>query len=557
MTTVVQIDGAPGAGKTYTLKEKLQEHKVGGVGEDDFWWITFTRAGRDDVKPELRDVYPKAEEVEDRARTLHSLSLRLLFQEGLIEDSMDYSVPGPIIQAGNYDDEQVDPYAEFCDKKGMRYDPAAADPRRLLAGDEDTDYTGNKLFAINDYLTQTCKPPERWRDSPIDIEISGTRVKALLKEWETYKREAYPHRLFEHGDYVDFAYQAGVTPAVDLLLVDEFQDFAPLEYRLYKMWRDSGAIDDIYIAGDPNQAVYSFRGGTPYYFKNTDKDDSIDLKKSYRCPPEIASIGNAVLEAHPKTDPRGFTGRAAGGYAGWRSITNAYALRDGVIDSADRHHDAETPVMLLTRTNHQLRGLTNDLKKTGIPFEVLGSYSGIWREDLKQMLGFLNSWQSGVATAYSYSNVRLVLEYMPNGDERRSRLGSNLGDVIDHGATKEAFGDLTALDIVDRLEISAWKRDVLHNAVDAPAALNPTEVKCGTIHTAKGLESPAVYLFTTSTDHTVTQYSRNDDHAAEEHRVYYVGATRASEELHLVDGYFDGPIAPPVQKIRRRGGGVA
>lgn len=559
MTDVIQIQGAPGAGKTYTLKEKLREEKQRGVGPSGFWWLTFTRAGRDDVKAELVDVFPQSdEEPADRARTLHSLALSLLIREGFLDinDVPDDS-PGPIIVPGGVKKAEVDPYKDFCESRGMRYDPAAADPRKLLAGEESTGYVGNNLFAINDFLRQTCKPPEKWRDSPIDIQIDGTRVIALLEEWDDYKRTEFNHRLFEHGDYVEYACEMGVVPGVDVLLIDEFQDFAPLEYQLYKLWRDAGTIDRIYLAGDPNQSIYSFRGGTLYYFENTDVDDEIALQESYRCPSEIASVGNAVLSAHTDTDPRGFKGRDVGGTVEWRSLSGKWDLRDAVIQSTDRHPDADTPVMLLTRTNGQLSGLTNDLRAVGIPFEVLGTYGGVWRGDLRQMLAFLNNWDNQ-GTAYAFSNLRKVIENLPNSEDRRARLGDNIGGIIDREAVEPAFSDYSdVLGIATHLQLSAWKRDVLCNAIDAPASLAAEEVKVGTVHTAKGLEAPCVYLFTTSSKRTVREYSRDAEAAAEEHRVYYVGATRASSELNLVSEYFDGPTAPPIEKIRRHGRVVA
>lgn len=556
MTDVIQVDGAPGAGKTYTLKQKLREERRDGLTPNGFWWLTFTRAGRDDVKPGLADVFRDVDDVEDKARTLHSLALSLLIRGDLLEIDPDADAPGPVIVPGNFDDE-LDPYAAFCDTRGMRYDPDAADPRKLLAGEETTEYVGNKLFAINDFLRQTCKPPEKWRTAPIDIEIAGDRVTALLDEWDEYKRDAFEYRLFEHGDYVDFAYHAGVTPAVDVLLIDEFQDFAPLEYRLFKAWRDKGTIERIYLAGDPNQSIYSFRGGTPHYFENTDVDDVIDLKESYRCPREIAAVGNAVLSAHTDTDPRGFEGREPGGNVGWHAITDKWGLRDAVIASAKQHRSHDTPVMLLTRTNGQLRQLTNDLRDIGVPFEVLGTYGSVWRGELRQMLAFLNNMASD-GSAYAFPNLRHVLNALPDGEERKSRLGYDLGGIMDADAVAPAFEDFNgALDIADHLQIAAWKRDVLKNAIDAPASLKAEEVKVGTVHTSKGLEAPSVYLFTTSSKRTVRQYSRDVDRAAEEHRVYYVGTTRASSELHLVSKYFDGPTAPPIRKIRRHGKVIA
>jgi len=559
MTRVTLLDGAPGAGKTWTLRERLSEAKADGLGVNRFWWLTFTRAGRKDAGPEISDVYtdtPPAKAT-DRARTLHSLALSLVIRADLLDPKPSEVGPGPIIVPGGFGSAETDPFAAFCAARGMRYDPDAADPRKLLAGDETTAYTGNKLFAVNDFLRQTCKDPQDWRASPIDIDIHGDRVISLIQEWQEYKTNAWPYRLFEHGDYLDLCYQAGLTPDVELLLIDEFQDFAPLEYRLFKSWRDSGAIDEILLAGDVNQSIYSFRGGTPHYIQNTPVDETISLKKSWRCPEEIASVGNSLLSAHPKTDARGFAGREGGGRVNWRALTDKYQLRDAVIESAESYIFADTPVMLLTRTNSQLRRLTKDLRHAGLPFEVLGSAGSVWRGKLKQIQEFLNMLDSGGST-WKLSNVREVFEALPPHPDRKYWLYGSLGDVVTRSELMPALEDLgSAFEIARNLRVAKWKRDLLINTLKSPVSLKADELKVGTIHTSKGLEAPSVFLFTTSSKQTVTDCDRNPKRAAEEHRVYYVGATRASEELTLVSDYFEGPQAPPLVKLRRNQGLIA
>lgn len=549
MTRVTQIDGAPGAGKTYTLKQRLEREAEQGLELGQFYWLNFTNSGREDVEPKIEDVFAGADgdmDPSDRAKTVHGLALSLVIRDGTIDPN---NVSDQIIVQGSFYDDDVDPYADFCRRQGMTYDPDQSDPRKLLAGVSDSPHTGNLLFAINDYLTQTCKPAEKWRSAPVNIPISDTRVQALLGAWDEYKRDP-PHtdfRLFEHGDYVATAADTGLVPSVDVMFIDEFQDLAPLEYRLYKLWRDSGELDRLFIAGDPNQSIYSFRGGTPVYFDGTDVDEEIELKDSRRCPEGIAAVGSAVLAAHEQTDPRGFGGHDPGGHVQWRSIRDKYDLRDGVIEATEAN-DQTPSVLLLTRTNYQLRQLTDDLRDVGIPFELLGSYGGIWRGDLKRILWVLNGMASG-GEVFDYDNVRAVWNNLPEDVDAQA---NPLAETLDRDAVERIFGRYDGPEeIVARLQLPAWKRDVLKNALRAPAAMQSKEVRVGTIHTAKGLEAPTVYLFTTSSDSMVTRYSRSADQAAEEHRVYYVGATRASEELFLVDSYFDGPTAPPIEKIRR------
>ena len=548
---VEQIDGAPGAGKTYQLRQRLESEATGDLSLADFYWLNFTNSGRKDVEPEIRETFAGSDaagEIDptDRAKTFHGLALSLVIRDGAVDpDVFNEQI---IQQNGSNGD--VDPFADFCRRQGLEYDPSESDPKKLLSGVDQTEHTGNTLFAINDYLTATYKPPEKWRHARLTTRIPNGRVPDLLEAWDEYKRNPpeKDFRLFEHGDYIEYAADQGLTPDVDVLFIDEFQDLAPAEYRLFKLWRDHGPVERMYIAGDPNQAIYSFRGATPYYFENTDTDAVAELTDSRRCPEKIAHAAGAVLEAHADTDPRGFAGFEPGGVVRWRSFREKGALHDAAIDATDRYQSAPS-VLFLTRTNRQLTRLTRDLQDVGVPFEMLGSRRGVWADDdLADMLDVLNGLAAG-ADAFDAAAVRTLRDALTDPTDYAKTFGEvALGEDV-----RELFDRYQSADaLAGRLELPEWKRDVLQSAVRANAAIAPGEVQVGTIHTAKGLEAPTVYLFTASTDRIVSSYERQPKKAAEEHRVYYVGASRASEELHLVDDYFRGPPAPPLEHARHR-----
>jgi superfamily I DNA/RNA helicase len=60
----------------------------------------------------------------------------------------------------------------------------------------------------------------------------------------------------------------------------------------------------------------------------------------------------------------------------------------------------------------------------------------------------------------------------------------------------------------------------------------PPRIKLSTIHAAKGGECQNVVLLTDQTRTTMNTYEKNPD---DENRLYYVGATRTKENLHIIE----------------------
>lgn len=535
MTRVEKIDGAPGAGKTHTLKQRLEGEIDGGLGMHDIYWFTFTRAARRDVEAELVELF-QDDEAEERARTLHSLALSLAIRAGALDPDAADNLGEAIISPD--DASAKGHYRDFCETWGLGFDPHYSDPERLLAGETNTSVSGNLLFAVNDWLRQKQLPPEAWRQAPVDLSIDPDNVPTLLEAWDKYKRQHDP-QLYEHGDYLEAAADRGLTPDVDVLFVDEFQDFAPLEYRLYKLWRD--AADRVYLAGDPRQSIYSFRGATPVYFHETDTTDEEALTRSYRCPASVARTARRMLEAAPDTTARGFNGRAQNGTVRRTDAQTPSALRDEIRAAGD-------DIMLLTRTRRQRYRVMEDLKDVGVPFEVLGRASGPWGETMRRWLRFARTYADG-ASGFSRSVVEATISALPVGGERLDTINNEaMGDFVDRAVVQQMIPEYDSVEAIIRdLRAESWRRDLLANAVATEAT--PSSVRVGTIHSAKGLEAETVLLFAETTSNLEQQYHRDPAFADEEHRVYYVGASRASRELVFVHDYFDAPLAPPLSAV--------
>jgi len=536
MTEVHRIDGAPGVGKTHTLQEYVEDERDSGRSPWDVYYLTFSRSGVEDAEEALLDVYQQADadDVRGRARTLHSLSLSVCSQANVFEDLNQQIVT----QRQN---EQF--YRTFCDGHGLTYTGPGRNQLKAMRNGETLEGTGDKLFAINDWLTLKQYPPERYNEAP--QEVSWTRETAvdLLEAWDGYKRGHAPRR-FEHADYIDEAIERQLVPDADVLFIDEFQDLAPQEYRLYKMWRDSGALDKIYIAGDPNQSIYSFRAGTPLYFEETDVDENEVLKESYRCPAEIAAVAQDILTGAPETDPRGFSGRSDGGTVRNLHVEEPEAVRNAVRDAAERSGD----VMVLARANYQVSAIANALRSGTVPFSYLGRRAGVWSGDLALLYHLLDDLK-GDAETVPLEAVGALQKHAPRSELRGSDLGGVKKGSYQAENVRQAYDDFESMAALAKaLDIDNEDAELLASAVAADHDISPGDVQLGTIHAAKGLEADTVLLFDGYISQLEDIYADESDVRAEEHRLYYVGATRASEELAVARGFFKRE-APPLEVV--------
>jgi len=502
MTEVIKIDGAPGVGKSTRLFEYVKEEKDDGRSLSDLYYLTFTRSGREESATRLGEIYPRAdnEDLLKRAKTFHGAAWVACALDGLWEDPNEQ-----IIQPST--DGEV--YEAFCDRFGLTYG-GESNALKALRDGEDIDGAGDALFAKNDWLQLTRRDFTDHHLAPTSMSLDYERITDLLNAWSEFKETGRPGRdlpIYEHADYVDVAIERGLTPPANVLFLDEFQDLSPQEYALYKQWRDSGTFDRIYIAGDPNQSIYSFRAGTPLYFEETEVDDVEVRKKSYRCPEAVVKAARGILERCSETDPRGFTAARPGGEVSEITIDRAEELGRFVKHQAEAHSSEDgTSVMLLTRANYQVYAARN----TG----------GLDKEKAETLFG-----------------------YSPQSNKRKAKSGGLNGGVYRISGLWDAYSEFdNAAQIANHLDLPEFKRDMLAGAVSTTTIKKPEQVKIGTIHAAKGLEAPSVMLFDGYTSRLMDAY--DDGQMAEEHRLYYVGATRASQTLNIVRGYFDGHTVP-------------
>lgn len=190
------------------------------------------------------------------------------------------------------------------------------------------------------------------------------------------------------------------------LLVDEFQDINPLQYRLIQLWRrDHGSL---FCIGDANQSIYGFRGASAECFSRLASDypecRQILLEENYRSTPEILGCAQPVVHSRalaPKRPSgskvqlmRASSARSEGIYIAHEIIRMMGGIDMLGAHGAKRRSHAQSAALsfsdiaLLYRTHRQAAQLEYCLQREGIPYVVLGREDYLSDAEVQRALAF-------------------------------------------------------------------------------------------------------------------------------------------------------------------------
>ena len=195
--------------------------------------------------------------------------------------------------------------------------------------------------------------------------------------------------LLEHEDVKQY-YQRKFK----YVLVDEYQDTNHLQYLLTSLL--AGGYENICVVGDDDQSIYRFRGATIENILNFEKQYRgsriIRLEQNYRSTQSILNAANAVI-AHNlgRKGKRLWTSNGEGDpitiYEAGDEGAEANYVTSQIIKQS-RGKDFKD-YAILYRTNAQSNALEFAMKRSGIPYRVIGGTRFFDRAEVKDMLSYL------------------------------------------------------------------------------------------------------------------------------------------------------------------------
>ncbi len=179
------------------------------------------------------------------------------------------------------------------------------------------------------------------------------------------------------------------------VLVDEYQDTNSLQYELVKLL--SQKQQNIFVVGDADQSIYSWRGADMRNILNFEKDypnaKVILLEENYRSTQNILDAANCVIKNNVNRKEKNlFTSKGEGELLTYMRYTNEFEEAEHVIDkitTLKRSGTSYENIAILYRTNAQSRVFEELLLRENIPYKIVGSFYFYARKEIKDIMSYL------------------------------------------------------------------------------------------------------------------------------------------------------------------------
>ncbi len=485
----------PGTGKTFTITAKIIHLLDEGLAPKEIAALTFTQKAALEMRQRV------SKKLKDESKipfigTFHLLCLRLL-RQFLPEKERRF---------------------RLCNRKQQR-------ELITLLGEKGTDKIIEKISRFKnkiDTLDDSIRPIyEKYEEKKKELNCFDFDD-LLLKTLEMIKRKEIPP-IFSH------------------IIVDEFQDINKIQYEITKgLVKKEGFIS---VFGDPDQAIYSFRGSEIDLFLNlpTDFKDLtlVNLCLNYRSQANIIVASNKFITANVKRFSKRIEATKTAGkplflievedeYEEAKLILKEIKSRLGAIDFTDLYANKEETeytfgsFAVLARTNRQLRLIKEQFLNEGVPVKTIQRDAETWVESfIKKISEYL------LKKDYSKKLIEnIALDEFFKSSKLLEGLNENEAYLIEHIAKFYRKGPL-----IENLEVFIDELSGVTSLDLFPENLNAVSLL--TLHAAKGLEFPVVFI--AGFEEGLIPYTLSSDvDIEEERRLFYVGMTRAMDELIIL-----------------------
>ena len=403
--------------------------------------------------------------------------------------------------------------------------------------------------------------------------------------------------IFQQNEEIRLKWQK----RLEYIMIDEFQDIDLLQYQLMEVL--CGVHGNLFVVGDPDQTVYSWRGANVKYLLDFDRSfpgtKTIFMMQNYRSTPQILAAANALIDRNRTRIKKELIPVLPEGESVLcHHAANAEAEAEWMAFQMQQLHDrgvAYREMAVLYRAHYVTRQIEEVFQKRKIPYHIYSGVQFFGRTEIKDALSYLRM----VAYQDDLSFRRVANQPKRNLGRRRmaflqdcaakrgctlyEALKQTLDDEIFKGTKAAAFvklidrfsaehGDKPVSELLSELLDQSRYEEMLRtegsqerldNLAELKQAVFDYETGCGeeatlehylahvalftnsdagdggdqvklmTVHAAKGLEFPYVFLCEMNEGIFPSRKTSTLPGMEEERRLAFVAMTRAEKRLFL------------------------
>ncbi len=406
--------------------------------------------------------------------------------------------------------------------------------------------------------------------------------------------------IFAQNDEIRLKWQK----RLEYIMIDEFQDIDGLQYRLMESL--CGYHKNLFVVGDPDQTIYTWRGANIKYLLEFDKEfpntRTVLMMQNYRSTPEIIAAANSLIDKNRRrVKKRLLPTLPAGKKPVYHHAGTAEAEAGWIADGIERLVLQGVPlsdITVLYRAHFVTRTLEETFLKRKLPYAIHSGVQFFSRREIKDALSYLRlivfrddlsflrvanvpkrnlgERRMRFLKAYAETNgctlyealrrsldnaelsgtkarqfIQLVERFSSEAAQNKpiSELLSALLDESGYEEWLRTEGSQERLDNLAELKQSVYEYETtcgeerslenylshvaLFTNADAESAKNA--VRLMTVHAAKGLEFPHVFLCSLEEGVFPSKKVNTADGMEEERRLAFVAVTRAKVGLYLSD----------------------
>lgn len=390
---------------------------------------------------------------------------------------------------------------------------------------------------------------------------------------------------------------------LEYIMIDEFQDIDPLQYELMRVLSDYHK--NLFVVGDPDQTIYTWRGADIRYLLNFDQvfkpAKTIFMDDNYRSTPEILSAANSLISKNKNRISKNLISHQEKG-----EMVTVISCKNGeeegkkVAEKIEELHKSGRKykdIALLYRAHFVTRNLEEGLIKKEIPYVIYSGAQFFDRIEIKDALSYLRM----IVYKDDMAFRRIINRPKRNIGERRMAFlqkaaeeeGTTLYEALKKHREDDFFKRTKAGEFIDLIEyftkdsVGRPVSEVLSSLLDrsgyermlrtegsqerlddlaelkqsvyeyettsgeesdiasylehaalfssADREMGEDKVRLMTIHTAKGLEFPVVFLCGMNEGIFPSKRTRTKRAMEEERRLAFVAVTRAEKMLYMTE----------------------